>query len=389
MLRSILSARASVAALLFVVIPNLSACLPPSSCANADLSCDPGALLLYAVCEDRVVDGTFFPCSPLSLSGTTSTFAGDGVAGYLDGVGLATRFRGLQGLASDGANLYVADGDNDRIRKIELSSRTVTTLAGDGVAGFLDGPGSTARFDQPGGMTTDGVSLFVADPNNHRIRRIDLATGVVSTFAGSGTSGYLDGPGASARFNAPRDLTIAGANLYVADQNGQRIRVVNLFSQEVSTLAGDGTSGFAEGVGTAARFGDPYGIVSAAGNLYVVDARNRRIRKVEIATGLVTTLAGTGVAGFADGEGDVAQFNEPDSQIATDGSYLYVADLFNHRIRRIDLTNGRVDTVAGNGNAGYVDGAGTAVEFEEPFGIASDGRALYVTEPAHVIRKIE
>lgn len=369
----------------------MASCTPANThCADSDIVCAPEAMLLYAVCESRLFNGAILPCSPLSLTGTVTSFAGSGVTGHLDGVGFASQFNGAQGLASDGVNLYVVEDNNRRVRAINITTRAVTTVAGDGVAGFLDGIAGAARFNEPFGITTDGVSLFVADALNHRIRRIERATNAVTTFVGDGTQGFLDGAGATAQFNFPRGLTTDGVDLYVSDQNNHRIRRVNLASRFVTTLAGDGTPGFLNGTGTAARFRDPYGIVTDGANLYVVDASNHRIRKIVIHTGFVTTLAGSGTQGFLDGASAIAQFDLPEGHMTTDGTYLFLADVMNQRIRQIEIMSGFVTTLAGNANGGgLVDGVGTTAEFSDPTGIVTDGISLFVVGSNNVVRKID
>jgi len=217
----------------------------------------------------------------------------------------------------------------------------VSTFAGGGPlgsdgGGLADGQGSAARFKFPAGIAIDATgNLYVAEENNHRIRKI-TPKGEVSTFAGSGPTGlgnggFADGQGSSSQFRLPSGIAIdAAGNLYVADYN--RIRKVTP-KGEVSTLAG-GKQGFADGQGSAAQFNSPFGIaIDKAHNLYVADTFNHSIRKVTT-EGEVSTLAG-GEEGFADGQGSASKFRLP-SGIAIDAAgNLYVADTKNHRIRKI------------------------------------------------------
>ncbi|MDR2208342.1 MAG: hypothetical protein LBE22_05145, partial [Azoarcus sp.] len=227
-----------------------------------------------------------------------STLAG-GEEGFADGVGGEAKFYWPFGITSDAAgNLYVADGGNHRIRKITPAGE-VSTLAG-GEEGFADGVGSDAEFDHPSGIAIDAAgNLYVADGGNHRIRKITPA-GEVSTLAG-GEEGFADGVGSDAKFEHPFGITVdAAGRLYVADTANDRIRKITP-AGVVSTLAG-GELGFADGVGSNAKFSRPFGITSdAAGNLYVADTVNNRIRKITPA-GEVSTLAGS-EEGFADGIG--------------------------------------------------------------------------------------
>ncbi|HET9122792.1 MAG TPA: hypothetical protein VFN52_04725 [Acidiferrobacteraceae bacterium] len=322
---------------------------------------------------------------PLTLSGAVSTVAGAaGSSGSSDGTGNLARFQTPRGVTSDGTNLYVADAFNYTIRKIVLATGAVTTLAGlPGSQGSTDGAGAAARFSYPSGVTTDGTDLYVADSGNDTIRAIVLATGVVTTLAGSpGVLGTTDGTGAAATFNYPMGITTDGTNLYVADTHSETIRKIVLATGAVSTLAGTANAaGSADGIGPAARFDTPVGITTDGTNLYVCDVANDTIRKIVIATGAVTTLAGTaGVTGSADGTGPAALFNAP-LGVTTDGTNLYVTDGINDTVRKIVIATAAVTTVAGTaGTQGSVDGTGNAAQFWAPYGISSDGMALYLAD---------
>jgi len=239
-------------------------------------------------------------------------------------------------------NLYVTDSTGHSIRKITPQGE-ISTLAGSGKEGFADGPGSQAQFAFPVGIAVDAKGfLYVADRRNHRIRTISPA-GVVSTLAGSSTAGFADGPGSQAQFEWPLGIAADKAgNLYVAEANNHRIRTLSP-AGVVSTLAGSGEAGFADGPGGEAKFAFPSDIaVDAKGNLYVADANNHRIRKIT-PQGLVSTLAGGGetgeeAGGFADGPGSEARFNRP-SRIAIDSKgNLYVMDFGNNQIRKLVMS---------------------------------------------------
>lgn len=238
---------------------------------------------------------------------TVSTFAGR-VRDYADGVGSNASFFSPVGLVADvGGNLYVADDDNHRIRKI-TSEGVVTTVAGNGVEGYADGASGNAQFFYPSGITVDAnQNLYVADFLNSIIRKI-TSTGDVITFAGNTVWGYADGAGSNVMFRGPYGITTdAAGNLYIADNQNHRIRKITP-AGEVSTLAGSGVEGYADGIGAEAQFNEPRGIaIDGIGNLYVIDY-NHRIRKITPA-GEVSTLAGSGVKGYADGIGTEAQFS--------------------------------------------------------------------------------
>ncbi len=311
------------------------------------------------------------------------TMAGSGVYGFADGTGTAAKFSSPAGVAVDSSGtVYVADSGDNRIRKITAAG-VVTTLAGSGVAGFADGTGTSAQFNRPYGVAVDSSgTLYVADEYNNRIRKITSA-GVVTTLAGSGTAGYADGTGTSAQFYYPYGAAVdSSGNVYVSDGANNRIRKITS-SGVVTTLAGSGVGGFADGTGTSAQFSTPLGVaVDSSGNIYVGDYGNNRIRKIT-SSGVVTTLAGSGVAGFADGTGTSAQFNFPAGVVVDSSGNVYVGDTKNQRVRKI-TSSGVVTTLAGSGVYGFADGTGTSAQFEGPDGVAVDSSgAVYVGDYAN------
>ena len=273
-------------------------------------------------------------------------------------------------------------------------SSAVKTLAGTGSSGSTDNSiGTLASFSRPRGITTDGTNLYVADFSNHLIRKIVISTGVVTTVAGklwggAGDPGSANGTGTSASFNGPNGITTDGTNLYVSERNNHLIRKIVISTGVVTTLAGTGSSGWANGTGTSASFYRPLGITTDGTNLYVSDTYNHWIRKIVISTGVVTTLAGFS-AGSTDDTGTSASFKFPHG-ITTDGTNLYVADTWNYLIRKIVISTGAVTTVAGTGSSGSANGTGTSASFYFPYGITTDGTNLYVADTKnYLIRKIE
>jgi len=319
-------------------------------------------------------------------SGVVTTLAGSNNATD-DGTGAAARFRVPNDVATDGENLYVTDSGT--IRKVVIATGAVTTLAGTrGVYGSQDGTGAAASFWSPENITTDGKYLFISDNNKCTIRKIEIATGVVSTLAGSAdVRGSADGTGTTASFSGPSGITTDGINLFICDSYNNTIRKIVMATGAVSTLAGSaGVSGSADGTGATASFSSPRGITTDGMHLFVADYGNKTIRKIVIATGTVTTLAGSaGVYGSADGIGPAARFRYP-TAITSDGSYLYLTDLTS--IRKIEIATGLVATVAGSAGYGSVDGTSTTARFYAPCGITTDGKNLFVADST-VIRRIK
>jgi len=219
---------------------------------------------------------------------------------------------------------------------VELSlSGVVTTVAGSTDNGSTNGTGTAASFYEPNLLTSDGTSLYVADYNNNMIRKIVISTGVVTTVAGSTDNGSTNGTGTAASFNGPTGVTTDGTNLYIGDSNNHMIRKIVISTGVVTTVAGSTTSGSANGTGTAASFNTPVGLTNDGTNLYISDLANNMIRKIVISTGVVTTVAGSTTGGSANGTGTAASFNAP-ADITTDGTSLFISDLSNNMIRKID-----------------------------------------------------
>ena len=340
---------------------------------------------------------------PLNLTPTVSTLAGTADRAA-DGIAAAARFNGPSAVVSDGANLYVVDRGNNKIRKVVIASGAVSTLAGSGAQGGADGIGAAATFYYPTGITVDstGSNLYVADTFNHKIRQIVIATGAVSTLAGSGEIGAVDGTGTAATFKSPRGIVIdsTNTNLYVVDSENGKIRKIMIATAAVSSFTGTANTasatGATDGAGTTATFGNiPMGITTDGSNLYVVDWFNGKIRKIVLATQVVSSLTGTAntpsLQGANDGAATVATFLGPIG-ITTDGANLYVTDGSNNKIRVVALSNGATSSLTGAANTagtvGFADGAGTTATFSFPYGITTSGGKLYVVDLSNTIRSI-
>lgn len=339
-----------------------------------------------------IISGGYSPVASegVALPKVITTLAGNGTQGYTDALGTSATFNQPIDVAVDTqGSLYIADSATNRIRKV-YPSGMVITFAGNGIATWADGTGTAASFNTPSGIAIDSSgNVFAAEKNNQRIRKI-TPTGVVTTFAGNGNVGGSDGTGTAATFNYPAGLDIdAAGNLYVPEYLGNRIRKITP-TGVVSTLAGNGATGYADGTGTVAAFNCPQGVaVDALGNVYVADRYNHRIRKVT-STGSVTTLAGNGTAGAADGTGSAATFNCPVGIALDPQGNIYVATYVDNRIHKVTQA-GVVTTIVGSGVQGSADGTGTAATLSWPHGITFDAfGTLYLTDYAsHRIRVIK
>ncbi len=343
-------------------------------------------------------------------TGNISTAAGTGTRGFSgDGAAAtAAQLNRPRGVAADGSgNLYIADTDNNRIRKVDASTGNISTVAGVGIFGFSgDGAAATAaRLRGLYGVAVDGSgNLYIADTDNHRIRKVDASTGNISTVAGSGATGpsggAYSGDGAAAtaaRLNAPISVAVDGSdNLYIADHNNNRIRKVDASTGNISTVAGTGTQGYSGdgAAATAAQLDSPRDVaVDGSGNLYIADRDNESIRKVDASTGNISTVAGTGGSIGDEAAATAAQLSFPYGAAVDGSGNLYIADAGNHRIRKVDASTGNISTVAGSGTAGSSgDGAAaTAARLNSPRGAAVDGSGnLYIADHNNRrIRKVD
>ena len=284
--------------------------------------------------------------------GSTSHVIGSVVDAYREGSGDRVRFSNITSLTIDssGNNLYVIDRWNNRIRKINLSTLEASLVAGGGETncnkscnGYTEANGANARFNIPGGIaiSPDDEYLYISDTGNNRIRKINISNGETSLIAGSGSAGYADGSGSSAKFNRPFgiDIDANGDYLYVADSNGHLIRRIEIATNEVTTIAGNGNNGYRDAIGTTAVLSYPeYVKVGADGNLYFTEVGSQIVKFMDIETRSVRTIAGTLDRGLKNGASDVARFNNPKGLLPdTANSKLYIADNWNDLIREISL----------------------------------------------------
>jgi len=316
-----------------------------------------------------------------SYAGTVTTFAGNGTAGYADGTGTGAAFNDPQGLAADAqGNLYVTDPFNHVIRKITPAG-IVSTIAGDGNLGYALGPVNTAEFYSPSAIAVDaaGNNIYVVDQGNNVILKI--SGGLVTKLAGNGSSGYVEGAGANAEFNGPAGIAVDGSgNVYVADKGNNRIRKITS-AGVVNTFCGTGVGGYLDGASTTAEFNGPEGLaIDASGNLYVADSFNHSIRKIGT-DGTASTIVGSPV--------QTIEINAPGAITVDNQKNLFVTD-HSGRVIELNVASNISYTLAGADNtSGYSEGVGSAALFNGPMGIAVTSAGIFVADSYNNrIRKI-
>jgi len=330
------------------------------------------------------------PCA--TQAQTISTIAGGAIGE--GGAATSATLKSPQALVFDASdNLFVADVYNNRVRRIDAGTGIITTIAGNGTGGD-GGLAANASLSLPRGLAMDtGGNLFIVDQGNQRIRKIAAGTGIITTVAGNGTAGFSGDGGLATggMLNSPRFIALdTYGNLFVADTGNHRVRRIDAGTGIITTVAGNGTAGFSGdgGAAASASFYRPYGLAfDASGNLYVTDSFNNRIRKIAAGTGIVTTVAGDG-SDYYNGDGGAATsaslYLPLGIAIDTDGNLL-VTDTSNERVRKIAATTGIITTVAGNGSAGAGGagdgGAATSAPLGNPNGLALDASGnLFVSE---------
>lgn len=329
--------------------------------------------------------------------GTITTVVGTGTAGYSGDGGSASSALLSQpaGIAFDpSGNMFIADSNNNVIRRVDASTQVITTFAGTGAASYSGdgGPAASAQLNHPTHVVFDAVgNLYVTDANNARIRRVDTNTLIITTVAGNGIPGYSGdgGPATSAQLNFPDGIGLDGSgNLYIGDALNNRVRKLDIATGIITTVAGTGTAGYSGDGGLAinAELNFPSRpAVDAAGNIYIADSQNNRVRRVDATTQVIVTIAGTGVAGYS-GEAEqasTAELNDPLSVTVDTTGNLYIGDINNERIRVVNtslspttisglpIQPGTIVTIAGNGIAGYAGDGGpaTGAELNLPTGL--------------------
>lgn len=355
---------------------------------------------------------------PSGLPGTITTVAGNGIAGYSGDGGPATSAQlfGSSGVVFDrDGNMFIADSRNNVIRRVDAVTHVITTIAGNGIPGYSGdgGPARNAQLNGPTHLTFDGVrNFYITDASNARVRKVDAVTSVITTVAGNGIPGFSGdgGPATNAELNFPDAIALDGSgNLYIGDALNNRIRKIAAATGLITTVAGNGTPGYGGdgGLATNAELQFPSrAVLDGAGNLYIADFQNNRVRRVDATTGVIVTVAGTGTAGYSGDGGPArsADLNGPLSVTVDTGGNLYIADVFNARIRAVNtgrspitvaafvIQPGNILTIAGNGVVGYQGDGGpaTSAQLNIPTGLVLDsaGNLYFGDSGNNVIREV-
>ncbi|MBL8033174.1 MAG: hypothetical protein JNJ69_05715, partial [Leptospiraceae bacterium] len=370
-----------------------------NSNVTLQVTCVPGYLRSGAMTSNKPIALNYHlyrgNATLLAGGGSGAVCPGSNTANCFDGVGTAARFSSPHGMTIVNGVIYIADRENNRIRKYDIATNTTSTFAGEGSPATTDGTGTSARINKPQGITSDGVNLFVTEspsaPDISYIRRINIATQQVTTIAGGASvAGGVSCPGTvqatcrdgsafQALFGLPNDIDYHSGHLYISEYGNNRVRRMNLATGQVETIAGNGAAASVDDTtGTSASFNGAAGLTLLGNSIYVVDYNGHRVRTISLtAPHAVGSLVGTGVAGHADGPYATARFANPD-HIFADARDLYVTEYGANRLRRINLAKNTVSTIAGSGGATDAGGVGPAAAFGGPVGIVSDGARLFV-----------
>ncbi len=340
-----------------------------------------------------------------ALAGLVAKFDADGILDRrpltfdpLPPGGNALRFPGKVLADAAGNRLFIADSGHNRIVVADLDGRVTTTI-GDGAPGFVDGSAAEARFHHPQGLALDaaGEALFVADEPNHAVRAIDLASGQVTTVAGTGEQGYDrlgGGPGREVSLSSPWDLALVGDRLWIAMAGTHQLWALDLATGRVGVAAGTGAESIHDGPLREATFAQPSGLSAGPGTIYVADSESSAIRSVDPANDRVRRLVGRGLFDFGDVDGVAGQarLQHPLGVAATTEAgapLVFVADTYNDKLKRLDPITRRVTSWAG-GDGGHEDGDLATARFWEPSGLSLTGRRLYVADTNnHAVRLVD
>ncbi|HEY5330750.1 MAG TPA: Ig-like domain repeat protein [Acidobacteriaceae bacterium] len=269
-----------------------------------------------------------------------------------------------------GGNLYISDSANNRLRRVDATTGLISTVAGNGSPGFSgdNGPATQAMISAPAGLMLDGAGdIYFADGGNHAVRRVDALTGIITTVAGVGVQGYSGdaGPATAARLSLPQSVAFdATGNMYIADTGNNAVREVDAATGTIRTIAGTGAGGYNGDakLATTAMLNSPWSVAFGVdGLLYIADLNNSRVRKID-SEGIISTVAGTGSRSFG-GDGSAAtaaELNAPAAIVFDPAGNLYIADSANNRVRKVNAITGIIDTIAGNGDEGFGGDTGPA-----------------------------
>ena len=339
-------------------------------------------------------------------TGVITTVAGTGVAGYSGDGGAATsaQLNSPAGVTVDSAgNIYVADTVNNVVRRVDAGTNFITTVAGTGVAGYSGdgGAATSAQLFGPSGIAFDQAgNLFIADSSNNVVRRVDAESGIVTTFAGNNVAGYSGDGGSAltAQLDFPSSVVLdASGNLYIADYSNNVVRHVNAQTGIIATVAGNGATGYGGdgGSATSAELNSPAGVLlDQAGDLFIADTWNNRVRRVDAQTAVITTVAGNGFASLT-GDGALAVnagLSVPSSVFVDASDDLIIADFADNCVREVNAQSGIITLIAGSGVAGYSGdgGSATIAQLNTPSGVFLDQQGnLYIADSANnVIRRV-
>ncbi len=345
-----------------------------------------------------------------AITGIITTIAGTGSSGDSGdgGPAILAELNKPGGIFSDlSGNIYIADSDNHRIKKVDGVTGIITTIAGTGSSGDAgdDGPATSASMNKPRGLWVDEYgNILIADTDNNRVKKVDTSTGIITTVAGNGSGGYSgdDGPATSASLKKPHAVCMheapAPAYLVIADPSNHRIREVNLNTGIITKVAGTLWSGYNgdNRSATSARLYYPFGVhVDPSHNTYIADTYNHRIRKVDGKTGIITTVAGIGSKGFSGDGGPAtsARLRYPFNVFLDSAGNIYIVDTYNYRIRKVDAATQIITTVVGDGAARFRGDGGLATDasIRKSYDVAVDsaGNLFIADTHNHAIRKVD